>query len=78
MLLQPGDRVILATPTTLIALLRAVAYGWRQEQIAKSAQEVSGLGRDPALAVEEIRVERGRLDEVFRNITLPDTKASNK
>jgi DNA recombination protein RmuC len=47
-LLEDGftERVLIATPTSLVGLLRTVAFGWRQETIAESAKQVADLGRE--------------------------------
>jgi DNA recombination protein RmuC len=58
-------RVILATPMTLLALLKAVAYGWKQQQLARNAEEIQQLGRD---LYDRLATMVGHLESVGMNI----------
>jgi DNA recombination protein RmuC len=62
-LLEDGmaRRIVVATPTTLVALLRAIGYGWRQERVATNAAQISELGRQ---LYERLRTLGGHVEEV--------------
>jgi DNA recombination protein RmuC len=56
-----ADKVVLATPSSLVALLRAVAYGWRQETLAKNAEQIRVIGEE---LYERVSVFAGHLEKV--------------
>jgi DNA recombination protein RmuC len=61
-----GKRIHIATPTTLISVLRAVAYAWQQEALATNAQEVFELGRE---MYKRLGVMGDHMDKLGRSLT---------
>ena len=59
------ERVIIATPTTLIALLKSVAAGWRAESLAENAKEIADLGRELAKRLEKLLEYWGKVGKAL-------------
>jgi DNA recombination protein RmuC len=59
-------QVVLSTPTTLIALLRTVAYAWTQEALADKARDIHFLGRE---LYDRLGIMGGHLDKLGRSLT---------
>ena len=78
MLIEFGadKKIILATPTTLIALLRAVCYGWRQEKLAQNAREISQLGSELYKRFADLSIHFGRLGKSLNSSVEAFNKAA--
>jgi DNA recombination protein RmuC len=61
-----GQRVLIATPTTLIALVKAIAYGWQQEKLAENAQKVASDARDLYERLSVLGEHMGKLGKTLR------------
>jgi DNA recombination protein RmuC len=61
-----GHNVVLATPSTLVALLRTVAYTWRQDALAANTREISQLGRE---LYQRLATMAGHLDKLGRSLS---------
>ncbi|MEC8332798.1 MAG: DNA recombination protein RmuC [Verrucomicrobiota bacterium] len=59
------NKVILATPTTLIALLKAIAYGWQQDAIAREAKDIAALGKE---LYERVSVVTGHFTKLGKSL----------
>lgn len=62
------NRVFIATPTTLIAMLHAIAHGWRDDQLARNAEEVRTLGKELYDRMAVVVEHWGRLGNAIRNV----------
>jgi DNA recombination protein RmuC len=64
-----GQNVIIASPASLMALLKAAAYGWRQESIAENAREISQLGQELYNRLSVMAEHLGRLGNNLKSAT---------
>jgi len=62
-----AQKVILATPTSFVALLRAVGYGWRQERMAKNAEHIRNVGEDLYRRLQTLTDHLGKLGRSLEN-----------